>query len=69
MLLIRFRLIPLSRRATFGPGFWAFLSPLAAAVTYGVGLLAAEHVRGGTAIAYALAGVLTAGSRPGRSPA
>jgi tellurite resistance protein len=55
------RLIPLYRRAPFGPGFWAFSFPFAAAVTFGVHWLAAEHVRGATALGYALVGVLTAG--------
>jgi tellurite resistance protein len=31
MLLIQFRLIPLCTRAAFGPGFWAFSVPFAAA--------------------------------------
>ena len=61
MLLVQLRLIPLYRQAPFGPGFWAFLFPFAAAVTCAVHWLAAEHARGGTGIAYALAGVLTAG--------
>jgi tellurite resistance protein len=61
LLLVQLRLIPLYRRAPFGPGFWAFLFPFAAAVTYGVHWLAAEHVRGGAALGYALVGVLTAG--------
>jgi tellurite resistance protein len=61
MLLIQLRLIPLYRRAPFGPGSWAFLFPFAAAVTYGVHWLAAEHVRSGVALGYAVAGVLTAG--------
>jgi hypothetical protein len=33
MLLVQVRLIPLYRRAPFGPGYWAFSFPLAAAVT------------------------------------
>jgi tellurite resistance protein len=61
MLLVQVRLIPLYRRAPFGPGFCAFSFPFAAAVTYGVHWLAAEHVRSGTALGYALVGVLTAG--------
>ncbi len=61
MLLVQLRLVPLYRRAQFGPGFWAFSFPFAAAVTYGVHWLAAERVRGGTAIGYALVGILTAG--------
>ncbi len=64
MLLIQFRLIPPYRRATFGPGFWALLFPFAAAVAYGVHWLAAEHVRGGTAIMYALTGVPTQPEQP-----
>ena len=51
--------------------FWAFSFPFAAAVTY-VHWLAAEHVHSGTALGYALVGVLTAGSRcsrRGQSPA
>jgi tellurite resistance protein len=61
MLLVQVRLIPLYRRAEFGPGFWAFSFPFAAAVTYGVHWLAIEHVRGGTALGYAIVGILTAG--------
>ncbi len=61
MVLVQLRLIPLYRRAQFGPGFWAFSFPFAAAVTYGVHWLAAEHVRDGTALGYALVGILTAG--------
>jgi tellurite resistance protein len=62
MVLVQFRLIPLYRQAPFGPGYWAFLFPTAATVTYGIHWLAAEHVHGGTALAYALAGILTAGA-------
>jgi tellurite resistance protein len=61
MVLVQFRLIPLYRQAPFGPAFWAFAFPSAATVTYGVHWLAAEHVHGGTAVAYTLAGILTAG--------
>lgn len=61
MLLVQFKLIPLYRRATFGPGFWAFSFPFAAAVTDGVHWLAAEHVHSGSALGYALVGLLTAG--------
>ncbi|HXW46464.1 MAG TPA: hypothetical protein VEL03_16870 [Streptosporangiaceae bacterium] len=61
MLLVQVRLIPLYRRATFGPGFWAFSFPFAAAVTYGVHWLAVEHVHNGAAVGYALVGLLTVG--------
>jgi len=61
MLLVQLRLIPLYRRAPFGPGYWAFSFPFAAAVTLGVHWLAAEHPPGGTALGYVLVGVLTAG--------
>jgi tellurite resistance protein len=61
LLVVQVRLIPLYRRAPFGIGFWAFSFPFAAAVTDGVHWLAAEHVRDGAALGYALVGVLTAG--------
>jgi tellurite resistance protein len=61
MLLIQLRLLPVYRRAPFGPGFWAFSFPFAAAVTYGIHWLVAEHVPDGTTLGYALVGVLTAG--------
>lgn len=61
ILLVQLRLISLCRRAPFGPGFWAFSFPFAAAVTFGVHWLAAEHVGGGTALGYVLVGILTAG--------
>jgi tellurite resistance protein len=61
MLLVQLRLIPLYRRAPFGPGFWSFSFLAAATVTCGVHWLAAEHVSGGTALGYVLVGVLTAG--------
>ncbi len=61
MLLIQVKLIPLYRRAQFGPGFWAFSFPFAAAVTYGVHWLTVEHVQSGAALGYALVGLLTTG--------
>lgn len=61
MLLVQIRLIPLYSTAPFGLGYWAFSFPFAAAVTDGVHWLAAEHVPDGTALGYALVGVLTAG--------
>jgi tellurite resistance protein len=61
MVLVQVRLIPLYRKAPFGPGYWAFSFPYAAAVTCGVHWLAAEHVSGRVALAYAVAGLLTAG--------
>jgi tellurite resistance protein len=61
MLLVQLRLVPLYRRATFGPGSWAFSFPAAVAVTYAVHWLAAEHVRDGAALAYTLVGILTIG--------
>ena len=61
MLLVQVRLIPLYRRAQFGPGFWAFSFPFAAAATYAVRWLAAEHVQGGAALGYAAVGIVTVG--------
>lgn len=60
MLLVQLRLISLYRTAPFGPGFWAFSFPLAAAVTFGLHWLAAEHVHGRTALGYTIVGILTA---------
>jgi len=61
LLLVQVRLIPLYRRAPFGPAYWAFSFPLAAAVTCGVRWLGAERVPGATGLGYALVGLLTAG--------
>jgi len=61
MALVQARLIPLYRKAPFGPGSWAFSFPYAAAVTCGIHWLAAEHVPSGVALAYCAAGLLTAG--------
>jgi tellurite resistance protein len=61
MLLAQLRLIPLYRRAPFGPAYWAFSFPVAAAVTCGLHWLGAEHVPGSTGLGYAVVGVLRAG--------
>jgi tellurite resistance protein len=61
MVLAQLRLIPLYRTAPFGPAYWAFSFPAAAAVTCGVHWLAAEHVPGATGLGYALLGLLSAG--------
>jgi tellurite resistance protein len=61
MLLAQLRLISLYRTAPFGPAYWAFSFPVAAAVTCGLHWLAAEHVPGATGLGYALVGLLSAG--------
>ena len=61
MVLAQLRLIPLYRTAPFGPAYWAFSVPAAAAVTCGVHWLAAEHVPGATGLGYAVVGLLSAG--------
>jgi tellurite resistance protein len=61
MLLAQLRLIPLYRTAPFGPAYWAFSFPAAAAVTCGLHWLGAEHVPGATGLGYAVVGVLSAG--------
>jgi tellurite resistance protein len=61
MVLAQLRLIPLYRTAPFGPAYWAFSFPVAAAVTCGVHWLAAERVPGATGLGYALLGLLSAG--------
>ena len=61
MVLAQLRLIPLYRTAPFGPAYWAFSFPAAAAVTCGLHWLGPEHVPGATGLGYALVGLLTAG--------
>lgn len=61
MVLAQLRLIPLYRTAPFGPAFWAFSFPVAAAVTCGLRWLGAEHVPGATGLGYAAVGLLSAG--------
>jgi tellurite resistance protein len=61
MALAQLRLIPLYRTAPFGPAYWAFSFPAAAAVTCGLHWLGAEHVPGATGLGYAVIGLLSAG--------
>jgi tellurite resistance protein len=61
MALAQLRLIPLYRTAPFGPAYWAFSFPVAAAVTCGLHWLGAERVPGATGLGYAVVGVLSAG--------
>ncbi|HEX4094483.1 MAG TPA: hypothetical protein VHZ33_37685 [Trebonia sp.] len=61
MVLAQLRLIPLYRRAPFGPAYWAFSFPAAAAVTCGLHWLGAERVPGATGLGYAVVGLLSAG--------
>jgi tellurite resistance protein len=61
MVLTQLRLIPLYRTAPFGPAYWAFSFPVAAAVTCGLHWLGPEHVPGATGLGYALVGLLSAG--------
>ena len=61
MVLAQLRLIPLYRTAPFGPAYWAFSFPAAAAVTCGLHWLGAERVPGATGLGYALVGLLSAG--------
>ena len=61
MALAQLRLIRLYRTAPFGPAYWAFSFPVAAAVTCGLHWLDAERVPGATGLGYALVGLLSAG--------
>ena len=61
MVLAQLRLIPLYRTAPFGPAYWAFSFPVAAAVTCGLHWLGAERVPGATGLGYAVVGLLSAG--------
>ena len=58
MALAQLRLIPLYRTAPFGPTYWAFSFPAAAAVTCALRWLGAERVPGATGLGYALVGLL-----------
>jgi tellurite resistance protein len=61
MVLAQLRLIPLYRTAPFGPAYWAFSFPAAAAVTCALHWLGAERVPGATGLGYAVVGLLSAG--------
>jgi tellurite resistance protein len=61
MVAAQLRLIPLYRTAPFGPAYWAFSFPAAAAVTCGLRWLGAEHVPGATGLGYWIVGLLSAG--------
>jgi tellurite resistance protein len=61
MVLAQLRLISLYRTAPFGPAYWAFSFPAAAAVTLCLHWLGAERVPGATGLGYALVGLLSAG--------
>jgi tellurite resistance protein len=61
MVLAQLRLLPLYRTAPFGPAYWAFSFPAAAAATCGLHWLGLEHVPGATGLGYALVGLLSAG--------
>jgi tellurite resistance protein len=61
MVLVQVRLIPVYRRVPFGPGWWAFSFPYAAACTVGIRWLAVERVPQQGGLTYALLTVVTAG--------
>jgi len=46
MVVVQVRLVPLYRRIPFGPAWWAFSFPYAAAAGYALRWLGAEHVAG-----------------------
>ncbi len=46
MVLVQVRLFPMYRRIPFGPPWWAFSFPYAAAVGYAIQWIATEHVGG-----------------------
>jgi tellurite resistance protein len=54
MVFCQAPLLPLYRRLTFTPSFWAFTFPIAASVGLGLRWIALERPRGGTVFAWAL---------------
>ncbi|MEU1598502.1 TDT family transporter [Streptomyces sp. NPDC005708] len=60
MVLVQFALIPLYRRAPFGPGYWAFAFSYTTAVTLGIRWLIVEHVSGRHALTWLLVAPVTA---------
>jgi tellurite resistance protein len=60
MVLVQFALIPLYRRAPFGPGYRAFAFSYTTAVTLGIRWLVVEHVSGRHALTWLLVTSATA---------
>ena len=54
MAVVQVRLIPLYRRIPFGPPWWAFSFPYAAAIGYAIQWITAEHIGGTTAVTWSL---------------
>jgi tellurite resistance protein len=61
MGLVQLRLIPIYRKAPFGPGMWAFTFSYAAAVTVGLRWLAVEDVAGRQALVWVFLALITLG--------
>jgi len=59
MAMVQLRLVPLYRTLPFGPGWWAFSFPYAAAAAYSLQWLSAEHVAGERAWTWALLTLVT----------
>jgi tellurite resistance protein len=59
MMLVQLRLIPLYRRAPFGPGWWSFTFAYAAAATFALRWIAHEHPPGAAAWAWTVLGLIT----------
>jgi tellurite resistance protein len=59
MALVQLRLIPLYRRAPFGPAYWSFTFSYAAAATLALHWISHEHPAGGRAWTWAVLAVIT----------
>ncbi len=59
MALVQLRLIPVYRRAPFGPGYWSFAFSYAAAATLALHWISHEHPAGGPAWTWALLAAIT----------
>jgi tellurite resistance protein len=60
MVAVQLRLIPLYRRAPFGPGTWSFTFAYAAAAIFALRWISHEHPPGATAWTWAVVGLITA---------
>jgi tellurite resistance protein len=59
MVLVQLRLIPLYRRAPFGPGSWSFTFAYAAVATFALQLIGREHPPGAAAWAWTVLSLIT----------
>ena len=62
MAMVQIRLIPFYRTVPFGPGWWAYSFPFAAATAYAIEWFAAENAAAGSGWTWVLLAVVTIGA-------